>query len=95
MYFYSLIYKSCLPKHSASLSQTAMLLSLSASLKISLFYQVIYSYLLDNSVSGPSFVPTVIAALYSSNSFDVNTLDIQILKYSNSKKQLCSFIVDN
>ena len=34
---------------------------------ISLPYQAVYQYLLDNPVSGPSFVPTVIAALYSSN----------------------------
>jgi len=35
---------------------------------ITLFpYQVVYQYLLDNPVSGPSFVPTVIAALHSSN----------------------------
>jgi len=39
----------------------------SASLKIPLSYQVIYYYLLDNSVSGPSFVPTIIAALHPSN----------------------------
>ena len=67
MYFYSLIYKSCLPKHGAFLSQTATSRSLSASLEISLSYQVVYSYLLDNSVSGLLFVPTVIAALYPSN----------------------------
>ena len=67
MYFYSLIYKSHLPKCGASLSQTATSRSLSTSLEISLSYQVIYSYLLDNSVSGPSFVPTVITALHPSN----------------------------
>ena len=39
----------------------------SASLEIPLSYQAIYYYLLDNSVSGPSFVPTVIAALHPSN----------------------------
>jgi len=39
----------------------------SASLEISLSYQAIYQYLLDNLVSGPSFVPTVIAALHPSN----------------------------
>ena len=39
----------------------------SASLKISLPYQAVYQYLLDNLVSGLSFVPTVIAALYPSN----------------------------
>ena len=42
--------------------------NLSASLKISLPYQAVYYYLLDNPVSGPSFVPTVIAALHPSNS---------------------------
>jgi len=36
-------------------------------LKISLSYQAVYQYLLDNLVSGPSFVPTVIAALHPSN----------------------------
>ena len=41
--------------------------NLSASLEISLPYQAIYYYLLDNLVSGPSFVPTVIAALHPSN----------------------------
>ena len=39
----------------------------SASLEISLPYQAVYQYLLDNPVSGPSFVPTVIAALHPSN----------------------------
>jgi len=39
----------------------------SASLKIPLSYQAIYYYLLDNSVSRPSFVLTVIAALHPSN----------------------------
>ena len=41
--------------------------NLSASLEISLPYQTIYYYLLDNLVSGPSFVPTIIAALHPSN----------------------------
>jgi len=40
----------------------------SASLEIPLSYQAIYYYLLDNSVSGPLFVSTVIAALHPSNS---------------------------
>ena len=40
---------------------------LSAFFEISLPYQAVYQYLLDNLVSGPSFVPTVITALYSSN----------------------------
>ena len=42
-------------------------MNLSASLKISLSHQVVYYYLLDNPVSGPLFVPTVIAALHPSN----------------------------
>ena len=42
--------------------------NLSASLKISLSHQAVYYYyLLDNPVSGSSFVPTVIAALHPSN----------------------------
>jgi len=41
--------------------------NLSASLEISLSHQAVYYYLLDNPVSGPSFVPTVIAALHPSN----------------------------
>ena len=41
--------------------------NLSASLEISLPYQAVYYYLLDNPVSRPSFVPTVIAALHPSN----------------------------
>jgi len=42
-------------------------MNLSASLEISLPYQAVYYYLLDNPVSGLSFVPTVIAALHPSN----------------------------
>jgi len=42
-------------------------INLSASLEISLSHQAVYYYLLDNLVSGPLFVPTVIAALHSSN----------------------------
>ena len=41
--------------------------NLSASLEISLPYQAVYYYLLDNPVSGLSFVPTVIAALHPLN----------------------------
>jgi len=41
--------------------------NLSASLEISLSHQAVYYYLLDNPVSGPLFVPTVIAALHPSN----------------------------
>jgi len=51
----------------ASSSQLPCHKDLSASLKISLSYQAVYQYLLDNLVSGPSFVPTVIAALHPSN----------------------------
>jgi len=51
----------------ASSSQLPYHENFSASLEISLSYQAIYQYLLDNLVSGPSFVPTVIAALYPSN----------------------------
>ena len=46
-------------------------MNLSASLEISLSYQVDYYYLLDNPVSGPSFVPTVIAALHPSNRLEM------------------------
>jgi len=42
-------------------------MNLFASLKIFLSHQAVYYYLLDNPVSGPSFVPTVIAALHPSN----------------------------
>ena len=45
--------------------------NLFASLEISLLYQAVYYYLLDNPVSGPSFVPTVIAAFHPSNTFDI------------------------
>jgi len=41
--------------------------NLSASFEIFLSHQAVYYYLLDNPVSGPSFVPTVIAALHPSN----------------------------
>jgi len=51
----------------ASSSQLPYHKNLSASLKISLSYQAVYQYLLDNLVSGPSFVPTIIAALHPSN----------------------------
>ena len=52
-------------------------MNLSASLKISLPYQAVYYYLLDNLVSGPSFVPTVIAALHPSNSMSVRIIVMQ------------------
>ena len=48
--------------------------NLPASLEIPLPYQAVYQYLLDNPVSGPSFVPTVIAALHPSNNLEVWTL---------------------
>jgi len=47
--------------------------NLSASLKISLSYQAIYQYLLDNLVSRLSFVPTVIAALHLSNTYGAHS----------------------
>jgi len=47
------------------LSQLPHHKNLSSSLEISLFYQAVY--LLDNPVSGLSFVPTIIAALHPSN----------------------------
>ena len=68
VYYCRLIYKPCLHKHTRFFISTAMSRNLSASLEISLPYQAVYQYLLDNPVSGPSFVPTVIAALYPSNS---------------------------
>ena len=57
----------CLHKHARFFISTATSQKLSASLEISLPYQAVYQYLLDNLVSGPSFVPTVIAALHPSN----------------------------
>ena len=67
MYYYSLIYEPCLHKHACFFVSTAMSQNSSASLKISLSYQAIYQYLLDNLVSRLSFVSTVIAALHPSN----------------------------
>jgi len=55
------------PLHTVLLYLNCHVTNLSASLKISLLYQAVYYYLLDNPVSGPSFVPTVIAALHPSN----------------------------
>ena len=102
MYYCSLIYELCLDKHTCFFISTAMSWNLSASLKISLFYQAIYQYLLDNPVSGLSFVPTVIAALHPSNIFNLPstftfefispqtcTRDI-MLKYSISQKYFLS-----
>jgi len=70
VYYCRLIYKPCLHKHAHFFISTAMLWNFSASLEISLFYQAVYQYLLDNPVSGLSFVPTVIAALYPSNTYN-------------------------
>ena len=67
MYYCSLIYELCLHKWACFLVSTATSRNRSASLEISLSYQAVYQYLLDNPVSGPSFVPTVIAALHPSN----------------------------
>jgi len=64
----SLIYELCLHKHTRFFVSTATSQNCSASLEI---YQAVYQYLLDNPVSGPSFVPTVIAALHPSNSREV------------------------
>jgi len=67
VYYCSLIYELCLHKCAHFFILTATSQNSSASLKISLPYQVCYQHLLDNPVSGPSFVPTVIAALHPSN----------------------------
>ena len=60
-------------------------MNLSASLEISLLYQAVYYYLLDNPVSGPSFVPTVIAALHPSNKLvdflELSKNDIAVTSY--------------
>ena len=64
--------------------------NLSASLEISLLYQAIYYYLLDNLVSGPLVVPTVIAALHPSNTkkrtddylWVINEVHVQTLRPS-------------
>ena len=66
--YYWLIYEPCLHKRARFFVSTATSRNHSASLEISLPYQAVYQYLLDNPVSGPSFVPTVIAALHPSNS---------------------------
>ena len=82
MYYCSLIYKPCLDKHACFFVSTATSRNLSASLKISLPYQAVYQYLLDNPVSGPSFVPTVIAALHPSNTYKLGyPVDIKSLTF--------------
>ena len=58
--------------------------NLSASLEISLSHQAVYYYLLDNPVSGPSFVPTVIATLHPSNRFNNRKRTEQKLKLGQS-----------
>ena len=68
MYYYSLIDELCLHKQAHFFVSTTMSWNHSASLEISLPYQAVHQYLLDNPVSGLSFVPTVIAALHPSNS---------------------------
>jgi len=67
MYNCSLIYKLCLHKQARFFASTVTSWKLSASLEISLPYQAVYQYLLNNLVSGLSFVFTVIAALHPSN----------------------------
>ena len=73
-----LIDSNCIVQYTRRAYLSAVLLrlnchvaNLSASLEISLPYQTVYYYLLDNPVSGPSFVPTVIAALHPSNTSSV------------------------
>jgi len=61
------MYKPCLHKQACFFISITISQKLSAFLKISLSYQAVYQYLLNNPVNGPSFVPTVIAALYPSN----------------------------
>ena len=61
--------------------------NLSASLEISLSYQAVYYYLLDNPVSGPSFVPTVIAALHPSNIH--NHLDSSVNSAQSFQTTIC------
>jgi len=60
--------------------------NLSASLEISLSHQAIYYYLLDNLVSGPSFVPTVIAALHPSNTTMMNSKMKTVAKLTSDLK---------
>jgi len=60
--------------------------NLSASLEISLSHQAVYYYLLDNPVSGPSFVPTVIAALHPSNTTMMNSKMETVAKLTSDLK---------
>ena len=60
-------YTSCAYLSTALLHLNCHIANCSASLKTSLPYQVVYQYLLDNPVSRPLFVPTVITAFYPSN----------------------------
>jgi len=71
MYYCRLIYEPCLHKRGLLLYLSCHVMNCSASLEISLPYQAIYQYLLDNLVSGPLFVPTVIAALHPSNRLNI------------------------
>jgi len=73
MYYCRLIYELCLHKCACFFISPAMSQNLSASLKIFLSYQAIYQYLLDNLVSRLLFVPTVIAALYPSNTYGTHS----------------------
>jgi len=67
MYYCRLVYELCLHERACFFVSTATSRNCSAFLEISLSYQAVYQYLLNNLVSGPSFVYTVIAALYPSN----------------------------
>ena len=80
MYYCTLIYKPCLHKQACFFISTARSRNCSASLKISLPYQAVYQYLLDNPVSGPSFVPTVIAALHPSNTNNLLSVTYMVKK---------------
>jgi len=65
VYYCRLIYKPCLHKQAHFFVSTVMLWNLSASLEIFFSYEAVYQYLLNNPVSGPSFI--IIAALHLSN----------------------------
>ena len=71
VYYCRLIYELCLHKQGLLLRLNCHITNCSTSLEISLPYQAVYQYLLDNPVSGPSFVPTVIAALQPSNTTEL------------------------